>query len=156
MRFFWLVVLAYLPQLLMLLLARKQVDVPVATAGIMLVVSLGMLMVFVWFNRYLPGMPVLLGGLIMNLVVIMANGGLMPISPQTASQLVSSETAMEVGGRFGDKDVLMLPQEMRLGFLSDQFLLPAWFPYIAAFSLGDVLIGTGAFWFLVANQRDQS
>jgi len=157
LKFFWLVALAYLPQLLLLALTRKQVVVPVETAGIMLVISLGMLMVFVWLNRHLPGMPILLGGLIMNLAVIAANGGLMPISPQTASQLVSGEArpALEPGGRFGEKDVLLPEQEMRLEFLSDRYLLPAWFPYKAAFSLGDALVGAGALWFLVANQREE-
>jgi hypothetical protein len=37
---------------------------------------------------------------------------------------------------------------MHFGFLGDRFLLPAWSPYQAAFSAGDILIGAGVFWLL--------
>jgi hypothetical protein len=155
--YFWLVVLAYLPQLLMSFLTIKQVHVSVEAAGAILVTSLGMLLFFVWSNRHLPGMPMLMSGLIMNLAVMVLNGGLMPISPQTANHLVNREVlpSMELGDRFGGKDVLLLKQDTYLEILSDRFLLPDWFPYQIAFSLGDVLIGAGAFWFLVVNHQEK-
>ena len=41
------------------------------------------LLVMVWMNRRLPGMALLGLGLLLNLVVILANGGYMPIAPET-------------------------------------------------------------------------
>ena len=95
-------------------------------------------------------MQILIIGLILNLVVIAANGGFMPISPQTAERLVSQENinSLMPGSRFGFKDILLPAQGTRLAILSDRFLLPANFLYQAAFSLGDIFIAFGAFWML--------
>jgi hypothetical protein len=78
------------------------------------------------------------------------NGGFMPISPQTASHLVSEDLLQDAqsGSRFGTKDILLRPEDTRFEWLTDRFLPPAWFPYQVAFSLGDVFIAFGAFWLL--------
>lgn len=89
-------------------------------------------------------------GLLLNLTVIVVNGGFMPISPQSAEKLVGPEIASELapGSRFGLKDILLPTHETRLEFLADRFLSPANFPYQVAFSLGDIFIACGAFWIL--------
>jgi len=76
----------------------------------------------------------------------------MPISPETAGHLVPSAVvqSMNFGSRFGfGKDVLLLPEDTYLGWLSDRFLLPKWFPYQIAFSLGDFFVALGIFWLLL-------
>ena len=157
LRYTWLVVIAFLPQLLVTSSATSAWNLPNEVVGFTLVFSVGILLGFVCLNLRLPGMPLLLGGLTLNLAVMLVNGGLMPINPQTASSLVSEETlqAMVPGDRFGLKDVLLLRQETRLEILSDRFLPPAWSPYQVAFSLGDICIGAGAFWFLVAERNNE-
>jgi hypothetical protein len=156
LRYSWLAVIAYGIQLLAASLANTNENLTKDIFGITLVISIGMLLVFVWLNRHMAGMPILLIGLVLNLAVIAANGGLMPISPQTASHLVGHDilTMIEPGDRLGEKDILLPIQDTKLAMLSDRFLLPDWFPYQVAFSLGDVLIGSGAFWFLVADHRN--
>ncbi len=155
LRHTWMAVLAFLPQLLMTAVAKYYWNLSDQIIGLTLIVSLVIFLGFVWLNLRAPGMPLLLGGLTLNLAVMLANGGLMPINPQTASRLVSEEKRQTqmLGDRFGQKDVLLLKQDTHLELFSDRFLPPDWFPYQVAFSLGDICIGAGAFWFLVAGKK---
>ncbi len=151
----WLVIIAFLPQFFNLYLpaTRTRAGDDLAVAG--LIVSLVLLLVFCWFNRRLSGAWLLALGLAFNLLVIAANGGFMPISPQTASRLISPEILATLGNgdRFGYKDILLLPEQTRLIWLSDFFLPPEGFPYQVAFSLGDVFIAAGAFWLMVTQGK---
>jgi hypothetical protein len=75
----------------------------------------------------------------------------MPVSPETASHLPGGsppETAA-VGSRVDDKSILLEPEDTRLEFLADRFLLPEVRGYRAAVSLGDLFIAAGVFWLLV-------
>lgn len=143
----WLVPVAFIPQWLAFHLpaTREVLAVNLVAAG--LVGSQVLLLIFAWFNRHQPGFWALGLGLALNFLVIILNGGLMPISPETATHL-SPDTppeAWEVGSRFGtSKDVILPAAATRLWWLSDRFLLPAWFPYRVAFSVGDVFIAGGA------------
>jgi Family of unknown function (DUF5317) len=151
----WLVIVAFLPQLIAIYLPTIRYRISDGWAAASLVASQVFLLAFCWFNRRIPGMVVLAGGLAANLLVIAINGGFMPISPETASRLVTAETlqSVEIGSRFGWKDILLLPEHTNLAFLSDQFLLPKWFPYQVAFSVGDILVAAGAFWVMVAGSH---
>jgi len=83
--------------------------------------------------------------------VILLNGGWMPVSPQTAQKIlpVSSTEILEIGERVGySKDILLLPEETSLWFLSDRLTLPGWINYKAAFSVGDLFIFFGVIWLL--------
>jgi len=151
----WLVPVALLPQVLVAYVPAIAGVGTVGAASAALPFSLLIFLVFVWLNRSLPGMSVLLVGLILNLLVISANGGWMPISPQTASQLPGGADARQLpmGIRFGEKDILLATESTRLEFLADRFLLPPWMHYATAFSAGDVFVAIGAFW-LLARQRE--
>jgi hypothetical protein len=150
LRYLWLCIVAFLPQLIVLYLPGARELVPDWLAAAFLLTSMVLLLGFAWLNRRLPGIGILISGLLLNLAVIAANGGFMPISPQNASRLVPQEALLGVspGSRFGTKDILLLPQDTRLEWLADRFLTPEWFPYQAAFSLGDVIISIGVFWLL--------
>ncbi len=146
----WLILVGFLPQLLVAYLPTLHQILPDWLAAVSLLASMILFLAFVWINRRLPGMPVLLVGLLLNLVVMAVNGGWMPISPEVASRVLGENVQQHVtlGSRFGQKDILLPAQDMHLGFLSDRFLLPAWSPYQVAFSAGDILIAVGAFWLL--------
>jgi hypothetical protein len=151
----WLVLVAFLPQLVVAYLPVSHSLLPDWLAASSLSASLILFLAFVLLNRRLPGMPILIIGLGLNLIVILANRGWMPISPQTASHLMGGGAvqSFSLGSRFGEKDILLLPQDMHFGILADRFLLPDWFPYKVAFSLGDTLVALGIFWLLAKPTR---
>ncbi len=146
----WLVFAGFLPQFFVIYLGNTRLVFPDWLAALSLVISLCTLFAFAWLNRRLPGMMILILGLLLNLAVITVNGGFMPINPQTAERIVGEEFVSELttGSRIGFKDILLPKHETRLEFLADRFLPPLGFPYQVAFSLGDVFIAFGAFWML--------
>lgn len=138
--FAWLAVAAIILQTAAL---RWGSDTQVALG---LVTSQSLLLVVVWFNRSRPGMSVLGVGLLLNLLVIILNGGLMPITPEMVGSLGISE--WQPGQRLGaTKDIVLPVADTRLWVLSDRFFLqlPS---YSVAYSIGDVLIAAGAFWLM--------
>jgi hypothetical protein len=146
----WLVLVAVAPQLIVFFLPFFRRTIGTEVASLTLVGSLLLLMIFVFFNRTNPAILVLGVGLLLNFLVIVANGGLMPLSPETVARLDVAAPVEEwsYGERIGGtKNVLLTDGDTRLAMLSDRFVLPAWFPLPVAYSLGDVFIAAGAFWF---------
>ncbi len=158
----WLVVAAFLPQLLVFHLPATRSWVPDTWAPVVLVTTQALLLVFAWANRKEPGFWALGVGLILNFTVIVLNGGLMPISPETIRHLAPDlpASAWQLGQRLGDgKDVVLLPNTTWLSWLSDRFTLPRWIPYRVAFSIGDMFIAMGAFiliWSLAGPNQSRS
>jgi hypothetical protein len=145
----WLVIGAFLPQWLAFYLPATRSIISDQLAAILLVASQALMLAFVWINRDKSGFLVLGLGLAVNLVVIFANRGLMPISPETATRLVPSVApeAWQTGERFGwSKDIILPVESTQFWQLSDRLISPAWSSYQFVFSLGDVLIALGAFW----------
>jgi hypothetical protein len=105
-----------------------------------------LLLAFVWCNRRLPGVLVVGLGVFCNLLVILVNGGFMPISPETLVQINpgSSLDQWTVGFHYGlSKDIILLRQDTALWLLSDVLVLPSPFPWPTAFSLGDLITAAG-------------
>ena len=101
--------------------------------------------------RHLPGFWLLGVGLLLNLTVIAANGGLMPISPETLTTVHGDDAEEAIQSRaFGTKSVALPAEETRLEWLADRFTVPDPLPIQFAFSLGDVFLAVGAFWALWA------
>jgi Family of unknown function (DUF5317) len=150
LNYLWLAILAFLPQFFTIYFERTQALAPDWLAALAVVLSQGLLFIFAWLNRHVPGMLVLIFGLILNITVIIANGGFMPINPQTVEHIVGKEkiATFELGNRIGYKDILLPKDETRLELLADRFLPPSGFHYQVAFSLGDIFIAIGAFWIL--------
>lgn len=146
----WLVIVGFLPQFLTIYLGNTRVAVPDWLAALSIVTSQFILLIFAWLNRHLAGMSILMFGLVLNMAVMVVNGGFMPITPNTAERIVGSEriASYEPGNRIGDKDILLPKNETRLEWLADRFLPPVGFPYQVAFSVGDIFIALGAFWIM--------
>lgn len=144
-----LVVIGFLPQFFAFYFSTTSRLLSDETASIFLVISQGMLLLFAWVNRSLPGISVLIIGLGCNLAVIVANGGFMPLPLETATRLVSPDVLnfLTIGERIShsSKDVLLPEALIRLSWLADRFASPSFLPYRFAFSIGDVFIALGAF-----------
>ena len=145
----WLALVSFLPQFFAFYLPATRTQLPNTWVAAGLVTSQLGLLVFCLLNWRLIGMRVLAVGLSLNLLVIAANGGFMPMSTETAAQLIPAQVLrnLVVGSRLGagSKDILLSPTGIIFPWLADRFLPPEWFAYRFTFSLGDVFIGTGAF-----------
>lgn len=117
-------------------------------AAVLLLVSYGMLFLFLWRNRRLKRTTALAGlGSLCNLAVIAANGWRMPVSA-AAAELLSPEGL----ARLTSGTVPMYTLEnssTRLIFLGDVIYCPI--PLIGGFaSIGDILLAAGVFFCLLA------
>jgi hypothetical protein len=147
----WLVIVSMLPQVVVFYCIPLAKIIPGHLIPYILVISNIGLLIFIVLNLDLPGFKILCIGLIFNLSVIVANHGLMPISPEIASQLFPNTPSdlWQTGVRFGwSKDIVLERSNTYLWWLSDRFRLPEWFFWRGAFSMGDVFISFGAFWLL--------
>jgi len=122
-----------------------------AWAVVLLVVTQALLLLFALVNlKKLSFIPISLGFLA-NFLVILLNGGLMPISPETVLKLVpdAPKGFYTLGERLGyGKDRVLLESQTRLAFLDDRIVTPQWMHYPVAFSLGDLVISAGVIWLL--------
>ena len=105
-----------------------------------------LLLAFVGLNWQSTAVRIVGLGVLCNLIVIVANGGLMPITPETLVQINqgSSLAQWPAGAHYGySKDIILLRQDTALWLLSDILVLPPPFPWPTAFSLGDLIISGG-------------
>jgi len=116
-----------------------------------LLLSYLLLLGVIWSNRNTSGFRAIGLGLLLNLTVMVANGGFMPIQPRVLESFGHQHmvSKMESGYRVLDsKDVLLTREETRLWILSDVLLLDSPLLSPAALSPGDVLIAAGTFLFI--------
>ena len=105
--------------------------------------SLLMLLGFLGLNWKVVGVPVLLAGLLLNLVVIGANGGRMPANPQAliaTGQADRAELLVEEGAA---ANVVLMSDKTRLNLLGDYIVLPFLGSLGSAYSVGDLVALAG-------------
>lgn len=102
--------------------------------------SMAMLVWWVWMNRQLPGIGLIGAGVVLNLMGIAANGGYMPVDPEAA---IYAGRGMVYEGSAVVNNSLASDQNVRLWLLTDIFPVPAGIPFATVYSLGDILLTTG-------------
>jgi len=111
------------------------------------VLSTAAVLVAVLRNWRLPGLAIVAIGAASNLLAIVANGGVMPASPEAIASL-----GWDPEAGFSNSVVMADPA---LWPLTDIFALPSWLPAANVFSIGDVLIGVGVAVVIALGMRGQ-
>ncbi len=108
-----------------------------ATAAALHLASYFLAFIFVWQNRHVVGMGIIVLGGMLNTAAIAANGGVMPArleALQTAG-IISDSPTFENSAPVDNA---------RLAFLGDVFAIPEGIPLANVFSIGDILLVLGA------------
>lgn len=95
-----------------------------------------------WINRSLPGVRLIVLGLALNMAVMTANGGRMPVSEWAAIKAGLSEHLPKLTAGQSSRHVPLTPQT-RLYLLGDTIPLPKPYPFPRVISVGDVAIAAG-------------
>jgi len=145
------VVVAFLMQLPLLYFPAEKGSSHLNFERCLLVLSYLLILGIIWKNRRLSGFRAIGLGLLLNLTVMMANGGFMPIQPGILKSFGHENmvSKMDSGYRvLHSKDVLLTREETHLWILSDVFAFDPPLLSPTAFSPGDLLIAAGAFSFI--------
>ena len=104
-----------------------------------------LLLPFLLRNLSFWGMRLVLVGLLLNLTVMLANGGLMPVEALAVEAVGRLEVRdLQLGAHIpGSKNVLLAEEDIRLRELSDILVLPVPRPFTRAVSVGDLFVLSG-------------
>ena len=143
LRFAWVVVLV-VPLQLLLTYDPWQVIRDPGIAGPLMMLSYVPIGVVVATNLRVPGLGLAGLGLAANLLVMLANGGLMPVSPESLRAAGHAPGGNSIVGTrtHPGKDIILATSETRLAFLSDTIVTPP-IPRPKIVSVGDNLTFCG-------------
>jgi hypothetical protein len=145
-----LVLVAFIPQYFAFFAPKTRELISDRLVVILLVSSLIILMIFSILNIKKSAFWPIFLGFLLNFLVIVLNGGLMPISMETITKMTSGmDATWMIGQRFDySKDIILSPEMTKLTFLSDRFTITGFLGLNFAFSFGDLLIAVGVIWLL--------
>lgn len=112
----------------------------------LLTASYAALMLFLLLNLSVPGIKLVLIGSLLNLTVMLANGGHMPVTREGLERTGHADRIVvrdELALVKGSKSIVLEPEGTRLYLMSDIFRVPEPYPFATNFSLGDVAITAG-------------
>ncbi len=152
-RFGWLMILAFLIQWTTFIALSPSSMVELRKA--VLILSYIILLAALSCNLHLWSLRLAAVGVALNFAVILANGGLMPVSPESGLQAHSAGAT--ASSSFGDflpwsTCVLLPADQTQLWFLSDT--IPVSWAHMVI-SPGDVIIGIALLVFMVEAMRDK-
>lgn len=104
--------------------------------------SMLLIVAWVWLHRALPGLWLVMLGVVMNTAAIAANGGYMPVAPLAAEYAGRIDNYASADAPIANNS-LATAENVRLWLLTDIFPVPAAIPLANVYSLGDILLTTG-------------
>ena len=142
-RYFWLLFVPLLIQLMLFSPLSIRLTFDLSAIPSIYIISMLAGAVVAWLNRSLPGFPLLLTGLLSNLLIISLNGGYMPVSAE--ARIISGMPPL-VGSA---NNVSVMTSDSVLWILGDTLPVPRVIPLANVYSIGDVLIAAGGVLFVL-------
>jgi hypothetical protein len=144
----WLVFPAFIIQVVLQVIINKGYILEPTFSLLFQGISYGLLLFAFWFNRGYFGILTMGAGCFLNALVIMLNGGKMPVSAHILNRL-NLFHEMEILRLGLDSKHSLLTEGARLAFLADVIYLP-YFPGIGMriVSIGDLVTAAGLFIFV--------
>jgi DHA3 family macrolide efflux protein-like MFS transporter len=111
--------------------------------------SFGLLLTGLWVNRLHPGLSLAFIGILLNTIAVVANGGFMPVWPQSLEAAGFNATSLSGFHVLLQRDALTADFLLHAGPLGD--VLPIPIPYVRnVASIGDLFLTAGLGFFLFA------
>src|SRR5438067_7838358 len=142
-----LLLAAFAAKISVALLGTTHAAAAVNAARPLNVIGAILLLAVVWFNRRIPGALLFGAGLSLNLIVIVAFGGRMPVLLPTDADPNSPVLALLRGGL--DPLHVVLTQPQGLWFIGDIFAIPGLGGHSSLVSIGDLLMAVGVAWLII-------
>jgi len=139
-----LIILACLIQAGLIFLGSKKVKFVLNYSSYMIIFSYITLLLAVWYNKKLKGIKIIALGIIFNFIVIVANGGHMPVLLSSLYKAGLNDFALVLKEGTYITHVL-ISEKTLFGFLADVIPLPPPFPDPSVVSVGDFLMFYGVF-----------
>ena len=150
-----LLLAAFAAKISVALLGTTHAAAAVNAARPLNVIGAALLLAVVWFNRRIPGALVFGAGLMLNLIVILAFGGRMPVLLPGDIDPNSAVLAVLKGGL--DPLHVALAHPQGLWFLGDILAIPGIGGHASLVSIGDLLMAAGIAWLIIrCSQRERS
>jgi len=92
-------------------------------------------------------------GMILNAVIITANGGLMPVSLEALECSGHGDIVGIIEEKGIYANVILMDETTKLNFLGDWICVPAWIPGASAISIGDIVLMIGLAWLIAGGMR---
>ncbi|WHY00013.1 DUF5317 domain-containing protein [Neobacillus sp. DY30] len=103
-------------------------------------------LIFLFLNRKNPGFILIFIGVFLNFIVMVLNGGRMPVSVEASAVLVPGYIQALKEGLYAKH--AMLTPETNLGFLGDVIPISDPYPRTQIISIGDIIMNIGIFFFI--------
>jgi hypothetical protein len=142
-----LLLAAFAVKIAVALLGTLHSPIAVTVARPLNVIGAVLLLAVVWFNRRIPGALLFGAGLTLNLVVILAFGGRMPVLLPHNADPNSAVLALLRGGL--DPLHVALDHPQGLWFIGDILTIPSIGGHSSLVSIGDLLMAAGVAWLII-------
>lgn len=111
-----------------------------------IILSYGILILFCLANRRESGFYLIMLGMLLNIIVMLANGGRMPVEMTAAAHLSPQDVPALEAGTYGKH--IAMSDETNLNFLGDIIYLRSPYPHHTIVSIGDLLLSLGVILYL--------